>query len=1752
MNTNNGALDFQAYLGTDHFKSGRREIENDLRGISSAAEREGNKIDATFKNVGAAIGGYLTIQGAKTFISDIVNIRGQFEQLEISFTTMLQSKTKANNLMGELVQFAGTTPFDLKGTAQAAKQLLAYGTAASDITTELRMLGDVAAGVSQPIGDLVYLYGTLKTQGRAYAVDIRQFASRGIPIYAELAKVLKINTDEVQAFVEAGKVGFKEVEQAFKNMTSQGSMFGGGMDAQSKSQLGQIEKLKDAIQLMFNDIGKNNQGLVNNSISGVASLVENYETVGKALAGLVATYGAYKAAVMTVAALQKFEATTIGQNAVHLTAEATARANNARQTEILSASIAKELGVRAASAQASLESMRANVSELSAKRALAIEGASSAATEVAAAQAKVAAAHQSIVASAEVNAAKKLEIAQTKLQITTENAFIARKRASAAVSEFNASKAVLEAAAVNTATTQASLNAMRIQVKELAAKKAIAIENARVAASEVAAAQAKVASVEQSIVASAQAGASKQLEIAQTELQIATEGALIARKEASAAVTTFNAEKTNLETAAKATSTIVTNANNAATVAGIAATESEVAATNLATVSSQRLTAAQALRAAATKRMIAIQAVLDRMMLTNPYVLLTLGIVGATVAIWAMYDGTTELEKAQERINKRNEEATQRKEELKNKTSELLGVIRSETETLYAQISAYDQLQALYPGLLKNMDLEKFKSMDAAEAQKMLNAARDTSGIQDMQSEYDKLIKQIERYTTLAKEFEGKDSGGGLIGTKAGRQADSYREKVAALSVEAEDLRKKLDLVAEAAELERVKALPLQDQIKHYQQIKAELEAQKSPLENSLLLINKAGQGIGMWQRMIDSIRFGGIMDQLNKVNSILTGLNAGPAVKDFNFWDKQQNDATESRKKITPQSDPKQWALLTKQIEEATKAKEQWDTKTKTTKTKKIDIVLPSGSLGEIDRQIKKAEEALSKVPASQTARIEAMHKTLLQLTEQRVEAEKIVEFRTWEETLDMKRRMYEQYENAIAPTKGDSFLAIDQITADKAKVLYADLTKEGENYMQFLKGQIEPLQAKVLSGDISKKELGQLVTLTGEFNTIMGTSTPMEQFTERLDGMKEAAGNTVEYIAQLKAELATLELVPENERDSTWATQAKQLKEGIKAGNKEATQELKAFLQQVRGHEEARLAIVKKYANLRAQAEKSGKDTAAIDKAEKQELAEFAQEANEHFIKLNETIYDTSTRKGLKDRAEDAKKYFESIRNDAKYTKQQVDEAEANATDASRNFRDFDTRQWSEWASIVGNAADEFADMEGALGAIGGLLAGATKEVQNLSKGVSAIGKNADSTNKGDVISSGVGGLFSLIGLVVNARKKRKAVKEQDEYNTLQLQLDLNKSLNEEIRLRTILNENVYVKDYFGRIEDGINAMTDASNKGLDALMKLQEFGEAKNGTKNKIDWGAVGQGAGAGAAAGTAIGTAIGGWALGLGTAIGAVVGTVVGGIVGLFGAMKKDARYSGLFELYPELINDAGEFNDTLAKTLIANDQITDKTKQYLQALIDANDAWKEAEQQITDIVSELTGSLGGELRDALVGAFEEGTSAAEAFANTVEKTLENALSNLIYSAVFSTVFGELQKKLEDSLKGSGQSFQDVFGWFMEQSDELTKQFEDLMEIAKKEGKKKGLDLWDPNDTEARANGQSGQIKALTEETGSLLVGQNNAMRISMAETNELVRQQLFHLATIAHNTRYNSYLESIDTRLARMQEGDGLRANGFGN
>lgn len=198
--------------------------------------------------VGTMLGGIFT-QAANAvfgFGKSMIKAAGEFEQTKIAFTTMLGSAEKANTLLRDLSDFAMKTPFTLVGIEQASKQLLAYGFGANEIVSSMKMLGDVASGVAVPLNDLAYVYGTLRAQGRAFTMDIRQFAMRGIPIYEALSKTLGVSTQEIQKMVSEGKVGFKEVENAFKSMTGEGGKFNDLMKKQSETLMGRISNVDDA------------------------------------------------------------------------------------------------------------------------------------------------------------------------------------------------------------------------------------------------------------------------------------------------------------------------------------------------------------------------------------------------------------------------------------------------------------------------------------------------------------------------------------------------------------------------------------------------------------------------------------------------------------------------------------------------------------------------------------------------------------------------------------------------------------------------------------------------------------------------------------------------------------------------------------------------------------------------------------------------------------------------------------------------------------------------------------------------------------------------------------------------------------------------------------------------------------------------------------------------------------------------------------------------------------------------------------------------------------------------------------------------------------------------------------------------------------------------------------------------------------------------------------------------------------------
>ena len=300
------------------------------RAISNLTNAQ-EKNEISLKKLLATFGG---IAAMKSFISDMVQVRGEFQKTQMAFETMLGSKEKADMLMSQMVQTAAKTPFDLQGVANGAKQLLAYGTAAKNVNDTLVRLGNIASGLSIPLGDLVYLYGTTQTQGRLFTQDVRQFMGRGIPLVKELASLLGKTEEEINKMVTAGQIGFTEVEKVIKKMTDEGGQFYNLMEKQSQTLSGQISNLGDAWDQMLNSIGEDTQGVASATISMATGVVENYERVGKVLVSLIALYGVHKAAIIAVSVATN--GLTMAENLLHLKSKALVKINKLLNATMLS------------------------------------------------------------------------------------------------------------------------------------------------------------------------------------------------------------------------------------------------------------------------------------------------------------------------------------------------------------------------------------------------------------------------------------------------------------------------------------------------------------------------------------------------------------------------------------------------------------------------------------------------------------------------------------------------------------------------------------------------------------------------------------------------------------------------------------------------------------------------------------------------------------------------------------------------------------------------------------------------------------------------------------------------------------------------------------------------------------------------------------------------------------------------------------------------------------------------------------------------------------------------------------------------------------------------------------------------------------------------------------------------------------------------------------------------------------------------
>ncbi|MCK0201372.1 tape measure protein [Ornithobacterium rhinotracheale] len=305
MNSINGNLSFEALLSTEEFDRRIKALEAQIQGVSNTAVRETQRMDSGFKNLALSIGAYFSGRMLLGLTQEVINVRGEFQKTEIALETMLGSSEKAKSLLKDMVDLAAKTPFSLQDITEGTKQLLAFKVPAEEVVDTLTRLGNIAAGLSIPLGRIQLVFGQVRAKGKLMGDDLRQFTEAGIPMVAELAKKFGVAEKAIYEMVSAGKVGFNDVKDVLFAMTNEGGMFFNLMEKQSQSLSGKISNLQDSITQMFNEIGESNEGLLNTGIDGISYIVEHYQALIDILEGLVITYGVSKSALILYNVVQK-------------------------------------------------------------------------------------------------------------------------------------------------------------------------------------------------------------------------------------------------------------------------------------------------------------------------------------------------------------------------------------------------------------------------------------------------------------------------------------------------------------------------------------------------------------------------------------------------------------------------------------------------------------------------------------------------------------------------------------------------------------------------------------------------------------------------------------------------------------------------------------------------------------------------------------------------------------------------------------------------------------------------------------------------------------------------------------------------------------------------------------------------------------------------------------------------------------------------------------------------------------------------------------------------------------------------------------------------------------------------------------------------------------------------------------------------------------------------------------------------------
>ena len=1787
-----GGLGFKATLDIDDFNVSAATMERHIKDFSNTAAQEAAAVEDSFQQMAEKAGQYISYyligQGMNNLVSSIVSVRGQFQQLELAFGTMLGSTAKATDLMQQMVDTAAKTPFDLMGVAEGAKQLLAYGVSADKVNDTLVRLGNIASGLSIPLNDIVYLYGTTMVQGRLYAQDVRQFTGRGIPLVKELAEKYHTTADNINAMVSAGKIGFPDVEEVLNKMTNAGGQFYQLMEKQSSSLTGQIANLQDAWDSALNSLGEKSERALSAGIQSATYLVEHMDDVVRILKSVAIAYGSVKAAtVLASVATKGYTGIAVLDNATRTAKLALMKTEAVLSGEVVSQKKAMEAAEMAnyAALQTTLtaEEQAAVVKQM----------------RIAAIQSLLTAQQQEYLANLNLTASSSgYEAAAIGVMTAEQRLALSKQDLTAKSATYRA--AIMQEAQAKMANQAQTVEAMRTTVREAART----VEAAKAKA--IAATQA-TESARYEVYWAQQSGNATAIASAQKKLEAAVDTQAAARKAALSAQTDFYTKKKQLETAA-------TLQAKTASIADTGAKTAQTAATNILSVATNKLSAGfKALWAA---------------MAANP-IGAVISAIGIVMSLFTLFKGKTEEEtdamkefedgtkKVTDKLDlyytilQQSEHGSKTHKEMLEKVNEVCKeyntTLLDENDTLQEQEKKYLKVKAAIQATIA----EKIKAKRVEEEMNNLNDNSDSNydsfdtrmnnlqygtgekrkitnqghgetyeveitkaaeNIQNMAPEIKEVVRSLveagakELATLSGDDFTRKYNeivNNVVAGTKAGTHAtDKEMEAFASqlkiyLDNEVRDVRtfnSAINLVNQNLEnflapkdttnvdITKMSLEELHELANTLNGKEVTIDCKTYGFENALSLLQAVNNEINKQQNDLNTES--GIGAEIQNLKKLRSEAQLGSKA-----WTDYNNQITRLQTRLNNATGKKSGSGGNR------KSGNDAQRNAESLRQKQLDA----------DKRLEEARIAVMEEGyEKRKAQLDLQHKEALrqikkeedELIEARKKAGKggltVSEKANFQERRNLENTSYAQSQNKLFEGELDYkkkqyqlyFRWVQNMGKEVADKQFEKLLTDGNSYKQYVENEIAKLEEKRNGGTkLTEGEGNYLISLTTQRDELNGEKSALEKFKQQVSesiSQCQTLAEKIEAVAKAKEKLENGEsgIVSTDERAEASLSLSQQ--------DAELQKELqKTVLDDYRTFEEQRQSITTQYALLRTQAEKMGdaERLAQINKAEQEALSalnmSFLQQSESwknlftdidtltvaQIQKLISDIQKQLNAGNLKLSPVDYKAVIDSL-NQAKNRIQELNPFKALGT----FFNDYTAakKKLRKAEADLASGKGTRKSVDEAKKDVKSAAQGITNSIQK----VTSISTDCASSLQSmfdalgmDGVADGLGTAIDLMGQLGNAAASVGKFMSGDILGGI---TGMVSSITSVVGIFAKLHDKKYEKRIQNLQKQIDNLQTAYSRLERAFNNTYWVFNdEQRQGYEKNIQ---------------------------------------AIKDQIAALEKQREVAKKAWDFAQYAKLTTQIKQLNAQLNKAKEGGDMLSlwqsqkeslreqqELMRQQIQAekskkktdnnkIKEWENQIEEINQQIEDLDQQMMETFAGtdvksaidEFADAIVDAYCSGEDAAKALGETTKKVLKNAVVEALKRNF-------LAKGINDAVEYLGKAMEDGV-----LSDEEKKEFERQANAAG-EKFKAGLEAvgdWIKDVDETASDPLTGAVTSMSEETGGVIAGRLNAFIINQGEQTSIMREQLLQQSEIARNTALSAErLQNIESTLKRIETKD---------